>query len=579
MLVMIELPARILKKLLLDPVMAAEVLMGWRLDVFQAAALRMDWWFPETIDSSGVSTGKTLRTFILLNLRCILMENHVAAFYMPSWQTAKDEFWAYFDKTCKQSPIYVEQCLKSRNVVGELKEQGSWTWRFKNGSKIIMPAPSWVQDADTQAGRRVNTMVIDDWIKVISMGDGVDKQLLDRVTRPCFNQGHPIWQNHTHFKGHADRPGHKSHRRLLSFQRLIDRGSVGYALYTFCFRDYSPRMAKDLRPDQKIAERRQTLTRDQFGRQWLGVWTRDGATFYPEAVLHIACADYLKPVMRRQFKDEVNILGFDVAPGAGIRSDTSAAVNLRIVEWFKGFPLPVTYEHAGRAYNIAFTFASFLRNKSAPETAGFIHYLHRLFGFSSIVLDPGGGGLWVYKDLKNPEQIMDGRKFDATPLCTPQEPILSGKRAIVHFFKRGVRFDELAETEPAIIERQFLAGDDGFIQAFHHRFRECWELPEFHWPLPLAERNPREVEEWAPEIVDAHRFLDESLGQLCNVVQDCNEEGLPIISKRGFNLFRARGKKDGAYAAFMANAGKELFLHGGDYDAMQNEEDIVFACA
>lgn len=43
-----------------DPVMAARVLLGVQLDVFQRVRLRFYWFFPECMDSSGVGTGKTV---------------------------------------------------------------------------------------------------------------------------------------------------------------------------------------------------------------------------------------------------------------------------------------------------------------------------------------------------------------------------------------------------------------------------------------------------------------------------------------------------------------------------------------
>src|SRR4051794_7047602 len=137
----VEIPERTLVDLLTDPVMAAWVLMGWALDVFQAAALRMDWWIPDTIDSSGVSTGKTLRVFIYACLRCMLIPDHVLCIYFPNFQVGKDEFWPYFERTIAQSPLFAAQLQMHRGKLGESKASGAWSMRFRNGSRIIMPAP------------------------------------------------------------------------------------------------------------------------------------------------------------------------------------------------------------------------------------------------------------------------------------------------------------------------------------------------------------------------------------------------------------------------------------------------------
>lgn len=567
-----QFPAVILRKLLCDPVMAAEVLMGWKLDAFQAAALRLDWWFPETIDSSGVSTGKTLRIFILVNLRAMLLPDHVAAVYFPNFQTAKDEFWPYFERTWKQSAIYLQQCVVSRNIVGEKREPGAWSWHFKSGSRIIMPAPSFMQDSNTQASRRFNTLVVDDWLRALDMGEGVDKQLVDRVTRPCFNQKHPIWCNHTHFKGHAERPSHRGYVRWKSYSREIRDGSLHHAVYSFCFRDFSPAMAPRLRPDANIRTQRSVLPKEQFRRQWLGIWSRDGATYYPEGVLLFATRRYVVPTIHRLYANEVNILGVDIAPGQSMKSDSSAFVNLRIVELLQaGLRLPCNFQIGTHEYNLAYTFASFLYDKSAGETSAFIHKLHRLLAFSRIVLDPGGGGIWVYRELKRAVQELDGTRFTVTPLCTIDESVTSDKQPIVNYFKRNGGFDALPFIEP-----RMLTGDDGFLEACHQNYREAWEVPMMHWPARLQDRAPAEVQGWSQEQLDAQGFLDKTLEQLENVTQLTNDEGKPLISKRGFKLFGARGKKDGPYASLYAWIGAQLFFYG-DTDG-QSEEDEDAQC-
>ncbi len=42
-----------------DPVLATWAIFGAELDTFQAVRMRTMWWVPETIDDSGMSTGKT----------------------------------------------------------------------------------------------------------------------------------------------------------------------------------------------------------------------------------------------------------------------------------------------------------------------------------------------------------------------------------------------------------------------------------------------------------------------------------------------------------------------------------------
>lgn len=563
---MLKLPAEAFKKLLVDPVMAAEVLMGWKLDAFQRAALRMDWWFPETIDSSGVSTGKTLRIFIFSCLRCLLMPDQVGGVYFPNFQVGKDEFWPYFQKTIDQSPIFASQLRLHRKKLGEQKQPGAWIVEFKNGSKIIMPAPSFLQDSNTQASRRFNFLIVDDWLQAENMGEGIGMQLVDRVTRPNRNKEHPIWCNHIHLKGHAQRPSHKGYKRVKVFKEMIEGGSLRHCLYTFCFKDFTEEFAKKLRPDATLRTQRRVLSKDQFRRQWLGIWSRDGRAYYPEGVLRIACRHYLRPQWGRQYDHEVNILGFDVAPGQGLRADSSAAVNLRIVELLAGVKLPVTYEQDGRGYNISFTFATYLRNRSARETSAFIHQLHQRFGFARIVLDKGGGGFWVYKELRQREQEMNKKKFAVLPLVTEDDPFNMEGQPIVHFFKRGGAFD-------ALILPHYLTNDGGFIEAMHEEYRKGWEAPDFHWPMPMEDRPSEAIRQFSQEQLDGQAALEKVLKELENVRIVTNKAGDPIISRAGFKQFEALGKKDGAYASLFAKSGAQLWFATGDVIEEDEERD------
>src|SRR5205085_2833486 len=99
-----------------------------------------------------------------------------------------------------------------------------------NGSRIEMPAPGFLQDSTSQAGRRFNTLVVDDWYRASDKGEGIDKQLADRVSRPCYNQEHPVWGNHFHLKGHAEKPTHKAQKRVRGYRKKIREGSREHCL-------------------------------------------------------------------------------------------------------------------------------------------------------------------------------------------------------------------------------------------------------------------------------------------------------------------------------------------------------------
>lgn len=564
----LEFDSTILRKLLSDPVMAAKVLLGWDLDDFQAAALRIDWWVPETIDSSGISTGKTLRVFILVCLRCLLIPDHVAAVYFPNWQVGKDEFWPYFERTMEKSLFFRHQLKLNRKREGEHKDQGAWWMEFKNRSRIIMPAPNFMKDSETQAGRRFNTLVVDDWLRSLDMGDGLDKQLLDRVTRPCFNQDHPVWKNHVHLKGHAERPSHRGFQRVKDYLELMREGSGAHFVYSFCYKDISLPWRKMLLEKTRLKTELKSKS-DSFMRRWLGIWTRDGATYYAEVLIDARRTNRVRPLTKRVAPLDVHILGVDFAPGQSRKADWCAFVAARLA--LAGLPpwnLPVTRrDKEGIGWNVSFPFAAFLRNKSPRDLSGYLHKLHQAFGFSLMVLDPQGGGQLVYKEMKEREQKFEGQRFTATPLMTRDEPNTVIGHPIVRFFK-PTHFNDVAGVGDAFLETV-----DGLIAGFHYRFAEAFMLEEFELPLELTDWPASETQLWTPEIVQVQGDIDLCLKQLSRVDQILGEDGNPLVTKRGgFAMFDAPGKKDGAYAGFYCHAGVEHFFTGG---AKSNGGDIA----
>lgn len=552
----------ILEELLLDPVMAAKVIMGVELDVFQKARLRYLWGVPTVIDSSGVSSGKTIVNFIYLNLRCILLPNHVAAIYFPTQATGIDEFWPYFARFIESAPIYRSMLTVHRGRVGESKQGGTYVMNFKNHSRLMMPAPNFMQDSKTQASRRFNTLVVDEWLEAETMGDGTSKQLVQRVTRESFNQNHPIWANHIKFFAHAERPEHKGYKnRYVPYREAIRDGSTRHALISFCYKDWSPAFAKRFLVMERVRDDKRTMSRDEFCRVWLGIWTRDGDSYYPLLVLGKSLRTALVPRFGRELDGDVNILGVDVSQSTGAKADWCATYNLRIREVRPEFAH--TFEIGMRMFELAFTYGHLFKNVGAPEVAGFIHLLHRVFGFSLIVLDSQGGGLSIYRELKRPEQVIQNVHEKATPLCTPDDAAMSGERQpIVRFFNRA----HLGQ----IYEPQYLTGSEGLVAAAHRDFRAGWEGMQFHWPQQEHDRTRAEMAAWDATTRQAQKAMDIAFSQLLNIRVLTDKNGNPLTSSKGFLLFDAKGKKDAAYAAMYAYSGAMLwfkeFVAGGGGD-------------
>jgi hypothetical protein len=595
-----------------DPRFAASALLGWELDDFQGARLKLDWWFPYTIDSSGTMTGKTVGIFAHSCLRGMLLPDQVVGCYFPTQAIGQTEFWPYFAASMERSPLFREQCRMHRRRAGEDKSiHGVWQWHWENGSRIEMPAPNFMQDSKTQGGRSFNTLWVDERNKVEEMGDGFRKQLLERARRPLPRawEGHtncPIRGNHVHAKGHAEKISHKGYELVKAFKKLIQKGrSEGvlyskHALQSWCYRDIGPRfkflkdnLATIVETQKASALEGAAGLQGDYKHRILGLWGRDGHTFYAPGVLDEGQHPGLRPELQRTC-DAIYFLGFDsAAPGSRLKADWCAATVLRLRQIdlkarkdemrFQNAETGVKFFRVGDAvFEMAIVFAWMGRDLDAGELAGLIHHLDQRFSFSGICMDPGagGGGRFIYKELLKPEATWGGVTRRVVPLCTKDEPVSSDKRAIVHMFARGGEFDLL----PFIggeSGTDFLKDDAGFLAAFHTNYAKRWHAHQIAWPQRMSERPRGEVEAfWQMDEVIAQKTIEAGIHQLGNVQQQLANDGVtPLTSRYGYPLFHSAGKKDVAYTGLYAHAAAELWLwqqHGGGGAGEEDEEGGVY---
>lgn len=568
---MLQLSQRELEQLYFDPVMAAYVLLGAKLDPFQQARLRFMWWVPECIDSSGVGTGKTQVTFVYLALRCILIPDHWAAIYFPNFQIGKDTFWTKFGEFEESSPVFRSQFQSGTKKQDEDKANqrnpGAWIRTYKNGSKLFMPAPDFKGDSKNQASRDFNTVVIDDYLRAADQGDGIDKQLVDRARRWSYNKNHPIWCNHIKFLGHAESPSHKEYKRYLAYQRAFRKeGSDRHACYTFCYQDWSKEMAQKYREDNIISSQKRKLSRDQFRRQYLGIWTLDGENFYPEEAMKLCRKPKVVPRTRRIAETENFFLGQDTAqPTVARKSDYSAWACIRAIELADG--RFANFDHNGRYFYLTAAYAYQARRKDAPELAAITHRQHQRFNYSGICLDPGGGGLFVLPELRKKRQRIGNVEMDVIGLTTPDDTLQTVRNPIVRVFKRGGPFDDL-------VDDFYMRGDEGFLEYWHMQMQELIHSRGLFWP-PLARNIPKSIyESWTQEQRIAQTCLDIAQAQLANIRQLKRPDGAKLTNRRGYALFEVqKGKKDLAYAFIYAYARFRLWLHESMYEVSTSPQD------
>lgn len=287
-----------IEDLLWDPVMAAKVLMGIDLDVFQAARLRYYWFVPAVIDSSGFSTFKTNIFWIYCQLRAVLIPEHKVGVVYQSFGTGKEAFWDKYRNSWSAHPLFQAQIgnIDESGNEGKANNKGASCYNiyFRNGSRVQMPAGNWLQEARGLASLRWNTGGIDEWTKVEATGtNGIDEQFLGRITNTAWNKEHPIWSNHTKFLATAESRGHPAWRRYANYLRRVHAGNPNVAVISYSYKDYSNKKipgtsksySEKFRDQKQIDEMRANFTKDHFRREVCGVWSKSGAEWYKQDVL------------------------------------------------------------------------------------------------------------------------------------------------------------------------------------------------------------------------------------------------------------------------------------------------------
>jgi len=294
-----------------NPVLACRIIWpDWEFDVFQTAAMKIDWLVPNVMDSSGVNSGKTARRFFYMNLRAMLIPNlnsgHVAAVYFPKFGTGRDTFWKYYDHPSVMSPIF-------RAQIGRVDSDGEKKGKavsqqpdclfcyFRQGSEVRLPAPNFAQNTPGQKSMRFNTQLHEEWGVADSMGTAIDDELIERNTRENWNGEHgehPIWMNHIKFSAHAETSMHPAAKRYRGFVARVRKGDPNYAHISFSYKDFSNRRRKNGSSFAAIRKSAESALGMAAGNKsdsdrlctQFGFWTQNGDGFISEEMIDAANA-------------------------------------------------------------------------------------------------------------------------------------------------------------------------------------------------------------------------------------------------------------------------------------------------
>jgi hypothetical protein len=584
---------------LCDPVLGAYILFRVTLDAFQCSALRTLWWVPDVIHTSGFGTGKTFIDWLFVNLRLCIIGDQWAWIYYQSFESGKQIFWPYYERfNSRTAPLFAAQLGKmdeEGNADGKdnKKGPGSYTQHFKNGGKVVMPAPGWFSSGKSQAGLTFNIALVDEWTKIETMKPtenrdmvgGIDQQVVGRTRRACYNQFHRLWCNRRVYSATAESPQHAAFKRVRTFQREIAKGNPDFAIIRYDFKDFSNRPSHTGKPFkeeipnwQVILNHKRMFTRAHSLREDHGIWARETAGWYSEAALQrcvtagIAAGTEVETFRgtRPDTERVMYFLGGDPAPAETRRADDGALACLRARpkpglgaeptsnpgDWLAEFvwAYRVRGVHALKRPDREGMFIA----ETTRHWSGLIHGKHRQFNFQGILLDPNGAGAFIYPELKQTKQLLFGTETEVTPICTLEDISTGIAHFILNLFRR--RDAGVQQLWP------ILQGDDNLIDGAHMQLQQAVEHALVLFPKSFNERPREETIGWPVEKQWALKNLDAARQQMINIQVVTKDDGSWAMTGNNAKQFMAAGKKDLAYACLFAYVRFLIWLKMGELE-------------
>jgi hypothetical protein len=570
---------------IIDPVMGVEILFNEKLDEFQKVRLIQYVHVPRVMDSSGFSSFKTATFWMAINLRALLIGDHVSGIYYQNFNVGQKSFWSYYDRVMRKSALFRAQVgrmaadMSEKEGKGTTKGASCWNCYYKNAGHGMLPAPGFLTDAASQASIRFNDLGIDEWTKIDATGStGIDDQLIGRSTRESFNQHHPFWCNHHMFLATAEDTMHPAHDRYKTYMREVNAGNPDYSVFSFSFKDISDRpytggktFKQALRNEKVLADMKKKHTKSKYQQEVLGLWSKNGRRWYdPDALEECVALGKrrgLLPLTARSQdqhdSEEVRyFLGGDPSKGDRAKADDGALVALRVEPRIKEPTDSLT------DWKMDFVWAYKVRKADSTQWASLIHLKDRHFKWTGICLDHGGGGQWIRPELAKSKQIIDDQETHVVPICTPDDYSVNVGNHCLIMFSHG---------DPSIKKKwETLKGADNLIDNAHCEMREIVDHANIGFPERFQDRPKEETNTWSDEKVWANRLLDLVRAQLGSISVAVDDKGDLIYTRNNAHQFQAKGRrKDFAYAAIHAVVRFLVWLKLSDDDYEVSAEDAA----
>jgi len=548
-----KLTAMMVEDMLFDPILASKVLLRVKLPPHEEIRLTWMWSTYYTSDDSGFSSGKSWTFALVSALRSILLPNRVSGIVSKTFSQGKLIFQNY-ERWYSSSPIF-RSCIQHTGTKSRLLH-GTDVWQayFRGGSEIRVLPPNFFQDAERLRSERWNDAYLDEWTTYGNF-NVLKKTIIGRVNKANDFRDCPVRQNHIHL-GSTPTSKHKPAYALVkTINKHIAQGNQDYGRLTSSWRHIPDTPEWEFLVNNKILFTMQTsLPKDVIRSEVDGFWSDDRNAYYNGSLVDQVRTNQ-SIELKRSDSSAIYIAAFDTAPGGEDQTGSeSDDFSLSVVKIGNESPVPrhvFTYRHNGL---------------TDVQMAGFIHKMNMEFGFSLIVCDPNGGGLFVKDKLRNETQIIDGVQVICTPIITPTDTSGTEGQQILCMFSRGdfmVKQAFHGMASDSVLVNQLHKDMKGVIENNSIQLIKQWDGWDGKGMKDYDADSKREWLNQNTHLSFAERVFAESDLAICQLslvdIKRNNLTGMPLVDSFGMYKFGSRAKKDSAYSLCYANFGIKVY--------------------
>ncbi len=411
-----------------NPVLAIKIILGddaiMAMPPHERIRFKIAWLSAFTLDSSGFSTAKTFSIAALSALRLVLLDpGRVQGVVSKTFGQGQlvGEMW---DQWLELSPVFASQIRKRHQVGASISPYDfdhastGWVLRARNGSSARIIPPGLVKKADRMASERFSDGYFDE-IHKWPDDQIIEKVMIARTTKPVYDPRHPIYQNHVWLSSTAEFKYKPPYKRVLRYLKNMADGNPDYAFMSFNFRDVPDEPQYHALVNMKaLKELEEALPESVFRCEGLGEWVEDSDGVYTASMIDGIRSLDVSEHMKRKGDKEIFACGIDIAHGGSQGGGDDSSIQV-----FRHYRDMTTHVWAEEMHGIRL-----------EQISGRIHELNERFRFNILMLDPGGGGLFLRDYLLNDKQLIQAEERSVIPIATMfDDRVVEAERTLMLF--------------------------------------------------------------------------------------------------------------------------------------------------